>query len=115
LHQAASNAASRFYYIVPADLAAAWRGCAGAMDFDVRDLDGTKRAFAVGRHASDFLHQFDCRVIALAKNGIAAIEAGVGNFSDKELRAVGVRSGVGVGETAGAIEGDVGEVSFLNL
>src|ERR1035441_7198143 len=64
----------------------------GVTDFDVRDLDRTNRALTVLGHAGDFLHQFDGGRIALAEDGIAAIEAGVGNLGDEELRAVGVRS-----------------------
>ena len=41
------------------------------MDFDVRDLDGRSGRFAVRRHASDFLDQFDGGVIALAEDGVA--------------------------------------------
>src|SRR5580658_4611430 len=78
------------------------------MDFDVIDLDRTKRTFAIRGHARDFLHQFDGSVIALSKDGVAAIEARVRNFGDEELRAVGVGSGVGVGETPGTVEGDGG-------
>src|SRR5208282_957878 len=85
------------------------------MDFDVRDLDGVDRTFAVRGHASDFLHQFDCRVIALAENGVPAIEAGVRHFGDKELRAVGVGSGVSVGESSGAIELDAGRSLILEF
>ena len=85
------------------------------MDFDVRDLDRTERAFAVGGHASDLLDQFDGGVIALAEDGVLAIEAGIGNFSDEELRAVGVGSGVGVGETPGTIEGEHGRSLVLEF
>ena len=42
------------------------------MDFYVRDLDWTERAFAVRGHASDFLDQFDGGVVALAENGVTA-------------------------------------------
>src|SRR4030081_1691301 len=82
------------------------------MYFTVRDFARTERAFAVRGHASDFLDQFHCGVITLAEDGVFAIEAGVGNFSDEELRAIGVGSGIGVGDTPWAIEGD-GRRSFI--
>src|SRR6267378_3585597 len=85
------------------------------MDFDVRDLDGTERALSVRSHASDFLDQFDGGVIALAEDGIAAVQAGVGNFGDEELRAVSIGSGIGVGETPGAIEGERGRSLILEF
>src|ERR1019366_588175 len=87
----------------------------GVTDFDVRDLDRTNRALTVLGHAGDFLHQIDGGLVALAEDGIAAIEAGVGNLGDEELRAVGVGSGVGVGETAGAIELDGGRSLILEF
>jgi hypothetical protein len=46
------------------------------LDFDVRDLNGTKRAIAVRSHASNFLNQFDSGGIALAENGVLAIQLG---------------------------------------
>ena len=85
------------------------------MDFNVLDFDRTERAFAVRGHASDYLDQFHCGVITLAEDGVFAIEAVVGNFSDEELRAVGVGSGIGVGETPGAIEGDSGRSLILEF
>src|SRR4029077_4090167 len=90
-------------------------GCTSTMDFDVRDLDGTERAFAVSCHTSNFLDQFDGGIIALAEDGVLAIEAGIGNFSDEKLRAVGVGSGVGVGETPGPIESDGGRSLILEF
>ena len=85
------------------------------MDLDVRDLHRTQRALAIGRHARNLLDQFDGRIIALPEDGVAAVQAGVGNFGDEKLRAIGVGSGIRVGETARTIEFNVGEVSFLNL
>jgi hypothetical protein len=57
------------------------------MDFNVRDPDRTQRAIAarIASHTRDLLDQFDCRIIALAKDGIAAIQAGIRNFGDKKL------------------------------
>src|SRR5208282_774788 len=83
------------------------RGCR-VLDFDVRDLHGIDGAVIarIAGHARDLLHQFDGGCVALAEDGIAAIEAGVRNLSDEELRTVGIGSGVGVGETPGAIELD---------
>jgi hypothetical protein len=71
--------------------------------------------FAIRWPCERFLNQHDGGVIALAEDGIAAIEAGVGNFSDEELRAVGVGPGVGVCEAAGAIEGDGGRSLILEF
>src|SRR5208337_1677412 len=88
------------------------RGC---RDFDVRDLDGMDRGFAVHGHARDFLDQFDRSIIALAEDGVFAIEARIGNFGDEELRSVGVGSGVGVGETPRAIELDRGRSLILEF
>ena len=85
------------------------------MNFDVRDLDRTKRTFTIRGHARDFLNQLDGVVIALSKDGIAAVEAGVGNFSDEELRAVGVGPCIRVGEAAGAIKGDFRRSLILEL
>src|ERR1700687_4695412 len=85
------------------------------MDFNVCNLDRTKRALSVLRHASDILDQFDGGRIALAEDGIAAIEARVGNLRDEELRTVGVGSGVGVGETTRAIELDGGRSLILEF
>src|ERR1700692_3167081 len=85
------------------------------MDFDVRDLDGTERAFAVRRHTSNFLDQFDGGIIALAEDGVLTLEAGGGNFSDEKLRAVGVGPGIGVGETPGTIECDIGRSLVLEF
>src|SRR5208283_4873813 len=67
------------------------------------------------RQTGDLLYQFDGGVIALAEDGVAAIEAGVGNFGDKKLTSVGVRPGVGVGETSGTIKFDVGRSFILEF
>src|SRR5450755_4455513 len=85
------------------------------MDFNVRDLDGTKRAFAIRSLARDYLHKSDGSLIALTKNCVAAIQAWIRNFGDEELRAVGIRSGVGIGESPGAIELDVRRSLILEL
>src|ERR1700687_1879620 len=92
-------------------------GYAGAMDFDVRDLDRLDRTFAVRGHASDFLNQLDRGIVALTENGIAAGQMfTVGNvLSDEELGAVGVGARVGVGETPGTVELDVGRSLILEF
>src|SRR5208337_2407710 len=82
-------------------------GCGGALDFDVVDFDRENRPLAISGGARNFLNQFDRGIVALAENGVLAIETGVWDLSDEELRAVGVGSGVGIGETSGAIEGDI--------
>src|ERR1700678_3989226 len=85
------------------------------MDFDVDDLDRAKWTFTIGSHARDFLDQFDGSVIALSEDGVAAIEARVGNFGDEELRTVGIRSGVRVSHTSGTIEGNRGRSLVLEF
>src|SRR5260370_4407289 len=76
------------------------------MDLDVCDLDRTKRASTVRGHAGDFLEQWDSGWIALSEDGNAAAEmfAVRSVLSDEKLRAVGIRSGVSVSKTSGAVE-----------
>src|SRR5258708_8460695 len=83
------------------------------MDFHVRDFYGTERTLSVRSHARDFLYQFNGGVITLAENGVTAVQAGVGNFGDEKLRAVGVVCGIGIGETVGTIESEGGRSLIL--
>src|SRR5258708_20604314 len=83
------------------------------MNLYMRDLDGTERTLSVRSHARDFLYQFNGGVITLAENGVTAVQAGVGNFGDEKLRAVGVGSGIGIGETPGTIESQGGRSLIL--
>src|SRR5277367_3261793 len=89
------------------------------MDFDVRDLDGMKRTVItrVARHTGDLFNQFNRGIVALAKDGIAAAQMlTMGNvLGDEELRAIGVGTGVGVGQTPRAIEGKSGRRLVLEL
>src|SRR5258707_1859050 len=68
------------------------------------NFDGAEGAFAVRSTAGVFLYQFYGGASTLAKKGETAVQAGVGNFGDEKLRAVGVGSGIGIGETPGTIE-----------
>ena len=68
----------------------------------------------IAAHARDLFHQSNSGFVTLAENGISAVQMRVGNFGDKELRAVGVRTGIGVGQASGPVKQQVGEVSFLN-
>jgi hypothetical protein len=92
-------------------------GCAGAVDFDVSDLYVMQWTVIAGvpRHASDLFYKFDGSVVALTENCVATVEAGIGNFGDEKLRAVGVRAGVGIGEASGAVEFDVGAGFILEF
>ena len=89
------------------------------MDFDVRDLDRMERPVIarIARHAGDRLDQLHRGRVALAENRVAAIQVrAVGNvLSNEKLRAVGIRSGVGIGETSGAIEFDGGRSLILEF
>src|SRR5277367_152532 len=95
------------------------RSRTGVVDFNVRNLYRPDRPVIglIARHAGNLLHQFDGGIVALAEDGVMAIQhigmsAFESHFHDEELRAVGVRSGVGVGETAGTIEND-GRRNFI--
>ena len=83
-----------------------WRvRSAGMKDRNFHDLRRVIRpVVSIAWHACDFLHQLDAGVIALPKDGIAAIQTRIGHFGDKKLRAIGIRPGVGVGQPARAIE-----------
>src|SRR5580693_10093848 len=61
----------------------------------------------VAAHPRNLLYQLYAGVITLAKNGVLAVQTCVGNFCDKELRAVGIGSSIRIGHTAGTIELEV--------
>ena len=70
-----------------------------AEDGDVGDEDGGEGFIGgVARDAGDGGSEADGGRVALAEDGIAAVEVGLGGFGDKELGAVGVGAGVGQGE-----------------
>ncbi len=83
------------------------RSRTGVVDFDVRNFywaDGPVVGL-IARHAGNLLDQFDSGIVALAEDCVMAIEhirmpPFECDFHDEELGAVGVGSGVGVGETA---------------
>src|ERR1039457_6551346 len=81
----------------------------------MRNLHRVDGSFAGRWHPRNFLHQFDSRIIALAKDRIAAIQARIRYFSDKELGAVGVRSGIGISETPRPIKGHRGGSLILEF
>src|SRR5258708_1231474 len=83
------------------------------MDFHVRDFYGTERTLSARSHPRAFLYQFTGGFTPRAKNGETAVQAGVGNFGDEKLRAVGVGSGIGIGETPGTIESQGGRSLIL--
>ena len=95
-------ALSGWFLWVPACAA----GCCRLGDGDVVDLH---RPVTAGRWdrapcARSAFTSATLRIVALSENGVAAIQAGIGNFRDEELRAVGVGTGVGVGQTARTIK-----------
>jgi hypothetical protein len=71
------------------------------------DLDRTERTVIarIGRHAGDLLDQII--VVALPKDVVVGVEMRSRNFSNEELRSVGVRSAVGHSEASRDIEGQV--------
>src|SRR5579862_2358518 len=83
------------------------RGCgSGFHDRDVINLDRTEGpVVGVTSRAGNLLYEFDGSIVALTENGVAAVQAGVGNFRDKELRTVGAGSSVGIREAARSVEG----------
>src|SRR5271167_3554922 len=66
----------------------------------------------VAAHPRDLLQQRHAGVIALAEDGVSAVQARIGNLGDEELRAVGVGTGIGIGQTPWTIELQVGR-SFI--
>src|SRR5512141_1010535 len=90
----------------------------GSNDLDVLDHDIGKRFVLRGvsvtaRNASDGLHNL--RIFALAKDRVATVEARIRGFRYKELRTVGVRSCIRVGESSGLVEAEVRAGFVLEL
>src|SRR6266481_880174 len=91
-----------------------WLGCGSRRglgrgsalgDDDVNDFDRAIGAVVgIAAHARNLLYQGDAGIVALTEEGVSAIQAGVGNFGDEKLRAVGAGTGVGVGHPSGAVE-----------
>ena len=55
-------------------------------------LHGAKWAvICVFSHASNLLNQRHGGFVALAEDGVIAVQRGIGHFSDKKLRSVGIR------------------------
>src|SRR5580698_796712 len=79
-----------------------------AGDGDVIDLHwliGT--VIRITAHPCDLLYQGDAGCVALAEDGVSAVQARVGHLSDKKLRAVGAGTSIRVGEASGTIELEV--------
>ena len=58
----------------------------------------------IATHAGDLFYQGDGRIVALAENGVTTVQMWIGNFGDKKLRAVGIRTGIGVRQPSGTVE-----------
>src|ERR1700728_3018291 len=69
----------------------------------------------IARHESNLLHQGDRRFVTLTKDRIAAIQVRSGDFGDKELRSVGVRTGVRVRQPSGLIKEQISRSLILEL
>ena len=81
------------------------RCCSGLCDRDVVNLHRAIRpVVGVAAHAGNLFHQSDGGFVALAEDGVSAIQVRVGNFGDEELGAVSVRAGVGVSQASGPIK-----------
>ena len=88
-----------------AGFAAAGRCCSCLCDGDVINLHRAIRpVVGITAHAGNLFHQSDGGFVALAEDGVSAVQMRVGNFCNKELRAVGVRTGVGVGQASGTVK-----------
>src|SRR5205814_7624010 len=71
-----------------------------------------RAVISIATHGRDLFHQRYRRFIALAEDRISSIEhigllSGKWHFGDEKLGSVRVRSGIGIGETAGLIKGQV--------
>ena len=86
------------------------------INFDVlNDNGGIGSVVCTARLAGNFLDQLNAGSIALAKDGVLAVERRSGDFGDEELRAVGIRAGIGVGKAAWLIEGEIRQSFILEL
>src|SRR6266581_8682023 len=91
------------------------RGSSASLDFNVRDLYRTKWAFTIGCHARDLFDQLDRGRIALAEDGISAVEAGIWNLGDKKLRAIGIPASICVGKASRTVERQAGRGLILEF
>ncbi len=74
-------------------------------DRDVINLHRAIRpVIGIAAHARDLFHQGNGSFVALAEDRVSAIQMRVGNFGDKELRAVRIRTGIGVSQSSGAVK-----------
>ena len=81
------------------------RGSAALGDDDVSDLDRAIWAVVgIATHARNLLHQRDAGLVALTEESVSAVQAGIGDFGDEKLGAVGAGTGVGIGQASGAVE-----------
>src|SRR5579863_10130710 len=76
-------------------------------DLDLRDLWRiVGKISGIAGQARNLLH--DIQVLALAEDGVSTIQRGISNLGDKELRTVGVRSCIGIGQPPRLIECQIG-------
>src|SRR5712671_1487950 len=83
---------------------------AAAFNLDVSNFYRTKRPIVarVGGHVCNLFDQRHGYIVALPEERVFSIQMRRCNFSDEELRPVGIGSGVGIGETAGPVERQIG-------
>ena len=82
-----------------------WDRLADGNDHDLVEHDRSEGlVHAVAFDAGDGRGDGDRGGVALAEEGVVAVELRRGGDSDEELRAVGVGAGVGHGEAAGYVE-----------
>src|SRR6266702_5511302 len=82
-------------------------------DCHVRNRAILRRVSMAAWNTRNLLNDF--RIFALTEDRVAAIQTGVGSFRNKELRAVGVGTGVGVCEAPGLIEAEIVTRFILEL
>src|SRR5438067_9746581 len=65
------------------------------------------KVVCVPRHASNLFHQLHARIVTLAEECVAAVQAGIRDLSNEKLRAVRVGPGIGVGEPARPVKSQI--------
>src|ERR1043166_8671884 len=77
-------------------------------DRDLVDLRRIVRLVVrIPRQPRNLLHDFDAWIIALAEDCVVAVQTRIGNSGDEKLRAVGVRSRVGIRQSSRPIEREI--------
>ena len=85
-------------------------------NFDVLDDDGlVGTVIGTARLAGDLLNQSHTCRVALAEDGVFAIEEVSFFFSDEKLRAICIGAGIGIGEAAWLIKGEIRQGFILEL